>query len=77
MLFTKMTAAQNVAAHSYHKVRGLYFLAVIFAAIILKLLLKFLVDPFVLNYMTVQNLPLLLLLRVVDSCNCIAYTNTK
>ena len=30
MLFTKKTAAQNVDALSYHIVRGLYFLAVVF-----------------------------------------------
>ena len=32
ILPTKTTAAQNEVALSYHKVRGLYFLAVIFAA---------------------------------------------
>ena len=32
ILLTKITAAQNEAALSYDKVRGLYFLAVIFAA---------------------------------------------
>ena len=34
LLFTpaKASAAQNVVALSYHRVRGLYFLAVIFAA---------------------------------------------
>ena len=31
---TKTTAAPNVVAHIYHSVRGLYFLAVVFAAII-------------------------------------------
>ena len=31
---TKITAAQNEVTLSYHKVRGLYFLAVIFAATI-------------------------------------------
>ena len=34
ILLTKTIAAQNEAAHSYHKVRGLYFLAVVFAATI-------------------------------------------
>ena len=34
-LLTKITAAQNEVALSYHKVRGLYFLAVIFAATII------------------------------------------
>ena len=31
---TKITAAQNEVALSYHRVRGLYFLAVVFAATI-------------------------------------------
>ena len=31
---TKTTAAQNAVALSYHTVRGLYFLAVVFAATI-------------------------------------------
>ena len=31
ILLTKTTAAQNEVARSYHKVRGLYFLAVVFA----------------------------------------------
>ena len=31
-LLTKATAAQNEVAFSYHRVRGLYFLAVVFAA---------------------------------------------
>ena len=31
---TKTTAAQNEVALSYHKVRGLYFLAVVFEATI-------------------------------------------
>ena len=30
ILLTKTTAAQNGVALSYHKVRGLYFLAVVF-----------------------------------------------
>ena len=30
ILLTKTTAAQNGVAHSYHRVRGLYFLAVVF-----------------------------------------------
>ena len=30
ILLTKTTAAQNEVALSYHKVRGLYFLAVVF-----------------------------------------------
>ena len=34
MLLTKTTAAQNEVALSYHTVRGLCFLAVIFAATI-------------------------------------------
>ena len=34
ILLTKITAAQNEVAHSYHSVRGLYFLAVVFAATI-------------------------------------------
>ena len=34
MILTKITAAQNEVALSYHKVRGLCFLAVIFAATI-------------------------------------------
>ena len=31
-LLTKTTAAQNVVALSYHRVRGPYFLAAVFAA---------------------------------------------
>ena len=34
ILLTKITAAQNGVALSYRKVRGLYFLAVIFATTI-------------------------------------------
>ena len=34
ILLTKTTAVQNEVALSYHKVRGLYFLAVVFAATI-------------------------------------------
>ena len=34
ILLTKTTAAQNEVALSYHRVRGLYFLAVIFVATI-------------------------------------------
>ena len=37
MLLTKTTAAQNDVALSYHRVRGLYFPAVIFAATIIKI----------------------------------------
>ena len=33
ILLTKTTAAQNDVALSYHRLRGLYFLAVVFAAI--------------------------------------------
>ena len=32
ILLTKTTAAQNEAALSYHRVRGLYFLAVVFVS---------------------------------------------
>ena len=35
ILLTKTTAAQNEDALSYHKVRGLYFLAVVFVRSIL------------------------------------------
>ena len=35
MLFTKTTAAQNEVALSYNRVRGLYFLAVVFVATII------------------------------------------
>ena len=35
ILHTKTTAAQNEVALSYHRVWGLYFLAVVFAAIII------------------------------------------
>ena len=35
ILFTKTTAAQNEVAHSYDRVRGLCFLAVIFVASII------------------------------------------
>ena len=31
ILLTKITAAQNEVVLSYHRVRGLYFLAIIFA----------------------------------------------
>ena len=34
ILLTKITAAQNEGALSYHRVRGLYFMAVVFAATI-------------------------------------------
>ena len=36
ILLTKIIAAQNEAALSYHRVRGLYFLAVIVGATIVK-----------------------------------------
>ena len=35
MLLTKTAAAQDEVALSYHTVRGLYFLAVVFAAIVI------------------------------------------
>ena len=35
ILLIRITAAQNKVALSYHRVRGLYFLAVIFTAIIM------------------------------------------
>ena len=35
ILLIKTTATQNEVAHSYHRVRGLYFLAVVFAAILI------------------------------------------
>ena len=38
MLLTKITVVQNEVALSYHKVRGLYFLTVIFAATVVALL---------------------------------------
>ena len=38
-LLTKITTAQNEFAHSYHRVRRLYFLAVVFAAIIINVTL--------------------------------------
>ena len=38
MLLTKTTAAQNEVALSYHRVRGQYFLAVVFAVTIYKLI---------------------------------------
>ena len=34
ILLTKATAAQNEVSHSYLKVRGLYYMAVVFAATI-------------------------------------------
>ena len=37
ILLTKTTAAQNEIALSYHRVRGLYFLAVVFAATIVNI----------------------------------------
>ena len=37
MLFTKTTAARNEVALSYRRVRGLYFLAVVFSATIFPL----------------------------------------
>ena len=36
ILLTKTTAAQNEAALSYHRVRGLYFLTVVFVVTIVK-----------------------------------------
>ena len=39
MLLAKTTAAQNEVALSYHRVRGLYFLTVVFAATILQLII--------------------------------------
>ena len=38
LLLTKITVAQNEVALSYHRVRGLYFLVVVFAATIYLLL---------------------------------------
>ena len=38
ILLTKTTAAQNEVALSYHSVRGLYFLAVVFVATIVILI---------------------------------------
>ena len=38
ILLTKTTAAQNEVALSYHRVRGLYFLAVVFVATIVLVL---------------------------------------
>ena len=38
ILLTKIAAAQNEVALSYHRVRGLYFLAVIFATTIFMVL---------------------------------------
>ena len=35
MLLTKTTAAHNEIAHSYHKVRGLYYLSVVFVRTII------------------------------------------
>ena len=35
ILLTKTTAAQNEVALSYHRVRGLYFLAVVFATTVI------------------------------------------
>ena len=37
-LFTKITAVKNEVTLSYHRVFGLYFLAVIFAAIIVNVI---------------------------------------
>ena len=37
IVLTKTTAAQNEVALSYHRVRGLYFLAVVFGATIVKI----------------------------------------
>ena len=37
ILVTKTTAAQNEVALSYHKVRGLYFLAIVFVSSIVNL----------------------------------------
>ena len=39
ILLAKTTAAQNEVAHSYHKVRGLYFQAVVFVRSVIALLL--------------------------------------
>ena len=40
-LLTKTTTAQNEAALSYHGVRGLYFLAVVFVATIILQVVKY------------------------------------
>ena len=40
MLLTKIIAAQNEVAHSHHSVRGLYILAVIFAATVVTSILN-------------------------------------
>ena len=39
IVFTKTTAARNAVALSYHSVCGLYFLAVVFAATIVSIIL--------------------------------------
>ena len=39
ILLTKTTAAQNEVALSYHKLRGLYFLAVVFVATIIHIII--------------------------------------
>ena len=41
ILLTKTTALQNEVALSYHRVRGLYFLAVVFAANVVHLVLRY------------------------------------
>ena len=38
LLLTKTTDAQNEVAHSYHKVREFYFLAVVFAATLVNII---------------------------------------
>ena len=49
ILLTKTTAARNGVALSYHSVRGLYFLAVVFAATVgvtfLKIVFSFILQP--------------------------------
>ena len=42
ILLIKLTAAQNEVALSYHRVRGLYFLSVIFAGTVLTILILYL-----------------------------------
>ena len=53
----KITATQNVVALSYHRVRGLYFLAVIFAATIVLIiaLIKITSNILLINSTAAQN----------------------
>ena len=55
IILTKTTAAQIEVALSYHRVRGLYFMAVIFAATIKFILLHPVSKDLYLKYRTIKK----------------------